>query len=132
MFPQFETLQKLTRTAQDAFVRMQVRSALYPILWLCSISGLLCFGFALRFTGVLQTILVILGALPFLIASFAYVFFLFADPDRLHSEDFQLRKQALELIEEKGSRIPVIAASVEAISNPTLPQLPAKTEGEAK
>jgi hypothetical protein len=48
---------------------------------------------------------------------------MFFDPDRLQSESFQLRKQALELIEEKGHLAIVDASSIEVISNPDLPAL---------
>ena len=60
---------------------------------------------------------------PVAMALFGFCFFLFRDPDRLHSESFQLRKQALELIEEKGSLSVIDAATIEAISNPDLPAL---------
>jgi hypothetical protein len=49
-------------------------------------------------------------------------------PEKLQSEDYQLRKQALELIQEKGVRFPIEAASVEAIANPKLPSLPAHSK----
>jgi hypothetical protein len=56
---------------------------------------------------------------------------MFFDPDRLQSESFQLRKQALELIEEKGSLAIIDASSIEVISNPDLPALQySEPEGE--
>jgi hypothetical protein len=46
-------------------------------------------------------------------------------PDDLKSEEFQLRKIALELIETKGGKIQVEPVSVPDISNPESPGLPA-------
>lgn len=64
-----------------------------------------------------------LATVPVAIALLAYVYFMFTQPDRLQSEGYQLRKQALELIEEKGSLAVIEAATIEVISNPDLPAL---------
>ncbi|HLL46221.1 MAG TPA: hypothetical protein VK399_05915 [Longimicrobiaceae bacterium] len=82
-----------------------------------------CFGFAFLFEGTSQVALLVTGILPIAIACGGYVYFALKDPDKLQSEDYQLRKQALELIEERGSRIAVAATSVEAITNPLLREL---------
>ena len=51
--------------------------------------------------------------------------------DKLQSESYQLRKQGLELIEEKGDLRVIDAATIEAIANPDFPALPRNTsEGE--
>jgi hypothetical protein len=57
---------------------------------------------------------------------------MFKEPDRLQSESFQLRKQALELIEEKGSLAIIEASSIEVISNPDLPALAAPRSEDGK
>lgn len=43
---------------------------------------------------------------------------LFIDGDKLQSEDYQIRKQTLDLIQEKGELIPISPIHVEDISNP--------------
>lgn len=104
--------------------RVSVKNALNPVLWVCGlISGpaAVTLGFAPNTTWVLIT----LALAPVGVALFAFLFFMFRDPDRLQSESFQLRKQALELIEEKGSLAIIDASSIEVISNPDLPALPA-------
>jgi len=58
-----------------------------------------------------------------------FFFLLLFDRDKLQSEDYQLRKRSLELIEEKGSTSPVIATSIAVIANPGLPQTPGDREG---
>ena len=102
--------------------RVAVRNALNPVLWLC---GLVSTPAAISVSlgnGTWLHIALALG--PVAVALFAFCFFMFRDPDRLHSESFQLRKQALELIEEKGSLSVIDATTIEVISNPEPPALP--------
>lgn len=110
--------------------RVSVKNALNPVLWVCgliSVPSAVTLGFAPNPTWVHVT----LALAPVGVALFSFLFFMFRDPDRLQSESFQLRKQALELIEEKGSLAVIDASSIEVISNPDLPALPApRAEGE--
>lgn len=117
-------LERVTRASQDAAIRLQVRSALNPLLWLCAICTPLTFCLASFSGGVMQLVLVAIGALPIICACGAYVYWMIVSPDRLHSEDYQLRRQALQMIHEKGSRAAVLASSVVAITNPHAPRLP--------
>jgi hypothetical protein len=55
---------------------------------------------------------------PLAATLFSYLFLLFFDRDRLQSESYLLRKQALEIIEEKGSLSIIDGTSIHAISNP--------------
>ena len=50
-------------------------------------------------------------------AGIAIVFSL-ADPDRLHTEDYHLRRQALEITDAKGKKFEVSPVDVAAIANP--------------
>ena len=50
------------------------------------------------------------------------------DRDKLQSEDYQIRKQSLELIQEKGDPVPVRATSIDAITNPGRPKLDDKDD----
>ena len=52
-----------------------------------------------------------------LISACGFIFFAISDPDKLRSEQYELRKTALSMIEEKGDSIPIEATSVEAIAN---------------
>jgi len=87
---------------------------------------------ALRFSGEPPTWLIVLASGPVILAAFGYLFLLFVDRDRLQSEDFQIRMRSLDIIESKGGHIAIQAASIEAISNPELPNLPGPggTDGE--
>jgi hypothetical protein len=119
-----ETIERVTKGAQDSAIRLQVRSALNPLLWLCAICTPLTFGLASFTTGFMQVALLAVGSLPILCSCGAYIYWMLKSPDRLHSEDYQLRRQALQMIYEKGARAGVLASSVVAITNPTLPGLP--------
>ena len=119
-----ETIERVTRGAQDSAVRLQVRSALNPLLWLCAICTPLTFGLAMLANGYMQIGLMVIGGFPILSACGAYIYLMLKSPDRLHSEDYQLRRQALQMIYEKGARTAVLASSVVAITNPNIPKLP--------
>jgi hypothetical protein len=115
--------ERLSTVAHDAVTRLNVRSALNPVLWLCGIIVPVSIVGALLSSGTAQIALLALATAPVLVFAGGYTYFMIKDPDKLQSESYQLRKQALELIEEKGTRIPIEMTSVEVISNPDLPQL---------
>ncbi len=85
-----ETAERLMRLSNDATARLQVRSALNPLLWLCAIvtpASLVTGGLA---AGSVQVVLLVIGAVPVLCACVAYAYLVVRDPNRLHSEDYQL------------------------------------------
>jgi len=123
-----EIVERLTRVTQAAGIRLQVRSALNPLLWLCAICTPLTLGFAFFSTGAMQAVLLVIGSLPIVCACGAYIYWMIAAPDRLHSEDYQLRRHALEMIHEKGLRVGILASSVIAITNPNLSQIAGESE----
>jgi len=44
-------------------------------------------------------------------------------PDKLQSEDYQLRHESLQIIQQKSGRITIPDTSIEAIANPAAKQL---------
>lgn len=58
------------------------------------------------------------AALPLLCALFGFIYLLLYDRDKLQSEEYQIRKQAIELIEQKGDLGPRILNVVDTIANP--------------
>lgn len=105
----------ITRVMQ-AGGRLTVRSALNPILWLC---GIITVPALIAFSLMSQPPhwIVWLAFAPVIAAIFGFLFLLLFDRDKLQSENYQIRKMELELIEEKGK--PAIeAASVEVIQQP--------------
>lgn len=107
--------------------RLRVRSALNPILWLCAIVTVPCTIITIQ-TDDPPGWLALIVAAPVIAAIIGFLYLLFFDRDKLQSEDYQIRKQSLELIQEKGESFPVNPASIEKISNPSLPE-PRKSIG---
>ena len=56
-------------------------------------------------------------------AVFGFLFLLFFDRDRLQSDDYQIRKLELEIIQDKGGAI-IGYESLKSISNPDAPKKP--------
>ena len=118
----FESLHKL---GQSATGRVTVRNALNPILWLCAIVTPICFSaaFAFRDHDVLLYALAIVGLLPVLVACGICIGFAIVCPERLQSEDYQIRHETLQIIQQKSGEIPMGSPSLEAIANPHSPLL---------
>jgi len=59
---------------------------------------------------------------PVVLACVGFLYFMCFDSDKLQSESYQLRKRALEVIEEKGGTIQLLnAEDLQLITNPDLP-----------
>jgi hypothetical protein len=95
--------------------RLKVRSALNPILWLCAIVSGPALIIAL-FRSPPPTWFIVAIFLPISAAVFGFIFLLLFDRDKLQSEEYQLRKRSLELIEQKGSEPIVIDAATEIVA----------------
>lgn len=68
--------------------------------------------------------LIALAVTPVAMTAVGFIYLLLFDRDRLQSENFQIRKQTLELIEEKGDLAPIEASTIEVIANPDYQRLP--------
>ena len=111
-------LARLTHLAEHAVARLRVNSALDSCLWLSVIAipcGIL--GAVAAESGLVQIASLVLAFLPVVLFVCAYTYFMISDPDKLRSENYELRKTALGIIQEKGDRFPISDTSVEAISN---------------
>lgn len=114
-----------TRTI-DAGGKLTVKSALNPMLWFCAVvcfPSILVLAFLVNNPHTSQWILVgifILVALPIVSTIFCAIFLLFFDRDKLQSEDYQIRKKSLELIQNKGESPQYQEESVGAIPKPLL------------
>jgi hypothetical protein len=113
--------------AQDAAGRLNVRSALNPFLWLCGIviPVLLCAAFVFARVDSLRSFcapLIYTALALAIITTVVGVGFAIFHPERLQSEDFQIRQQAL-LMFQQGSPPQVIdPVNIVAIANPALAQ----------
>lgn len=114
----------------EAGGKLTVRSALNPILWLCAIitiPGLL----AVSLLTTPPIWLTWMICAPVGAAIFGFLFLLFFDRDKLQSENYQLKKRSLELIEQKGDAGPMVidADKVEAVSENEILLLSDEMEG---
>jgi hypothetical protein len=67
-----------------------------------------------------ELILFIAGISPIGLLAFVGIYLALYRPEKLQSEEYQLRRQTLELIHEKGGKIRVDPASLESIVIPTM------------
>jgi hypothetical protein len=120
-----DLLHRLTQLAEHAIGTVKVRSALNPCLLLILVLAPLGLGAAVLSDNLLIKIVSLsFVAVPILLFVFAYVFFMIKSPDKLRSEEFELRRLALSVIEEKGGPIAIAEVSVEAIANPEYTEFP--------
>lgn len=117
----------ITTRVAEAGGRLTVRSALNPILWLAGIVTVPSLA-VLPFVKSAPLWLIVLAFSPVAAAIFGFLFLLIFDRDKLQSEDYQIRKSYLELIEEKGNPEIIAAASIELIENPDLLLIPPPAE----
>jgi hypothetical protein len=115
-------IEQLITSAQSAAAQMRVRSALNPMLWLCAIVTAPCFVLAWLTFGKepLSTILTYAALTPLGVTCVLALIFGIFKPDKMQSEEYQIRHEALELIRQKGSPIEVSPSSLEGIANPVL------------
>lgn len=116
----YRFIEHVAGKAQSAAAQLRVKSALNPMLWLCGIISLPCFAFAWFVRGVepLASVLTYVGAAPVIVACLMGMFFAIFKPEKLQSEDYQLRHETLELIRQKGSNIEIEPSSLEIVANP--------------
>lgn len=98
-----------------------VKSAMTPIFWVCAIVSPTCLGTATliidKSLGA-AIFLIVVGVVPIFTACGVYVYFALKDPDRLHSEEYRLKHQALSITERKGGELVISPVEIESIANP--------------
>ena len=114
--------------AIEAGEKLTVRSALNPALWLCAIISIPAL-VIISFLDEPPTWLIVLICTPVITATLGFFFLLFFDRDKLQSEDYQLRKRSLEIIEQKGDAAPMLIdpSNLKVIPKPDHFEIP---EGE--
>ncbi len=105
--------------------KLRVRSALNPALYFLLIgvpAGLYLLGIG---GGILPAVIgAMLICIPIVVFAVGFIYFMIKDPDKLRSEEYELRKTALTMIEQKGGAISIVETSVEAIANPHYQESP--------
>jgi len=115
--------------AIEAGEKLTVRSALNPILWLCALVTMPSL-LVVPFVDDSPNWLIFLICSPVLIALFGFIFLLIFDRDKLQSEDYQIKKRSLEIIEQKGDDAPMLIehSSLNVIPKPEPVSLPTGDE----
>lgn len=117
--------ERVVERAQHAASRLRVKSALNPMLWLCGIVSLPCYGLAfLLGEGALSIAFVVIGSTPIAATICGFFYFMLVAPEKLQSEEYQIRHEAMELIKQKGTSVEISPVSVEAVANPGYVALP--------
>ncbi len=123
-----ENRERILTNLTESGGRLRVRNALNPILWLCGLVAIPCLatlGWAKTPHWLVSAVLcAVVGT-----AIFGFLFLLFFDRERLQSEDYLIRSRTLDLIEEKGSKSAIDAATVQAISQDEFLALPEPERG---
>ena len=108
---------------------LRVKSALNPALWLCaivSVPSLMISAFMINPPQWIDWIIIA----PVFLAVLGYLFLLLFDRDKLQSEEYQIRKKTLELIEQKGMSGPLTVSAIETIVTPDVLKLPKKPKAD--
>lgn len=97
--------------------RLTVRSALNPMLWLSAISAaiFLTAAYAFKDQPFLCHTLALVAIVPTVVTCCLAIYFAFCKPDKLQSEEFQIRAAALQLVQKgKFSRelIPILQGPI--------------------
>ena len=99
--------------------RLHVRSALNPMLWLCAIISPIFLTFAYLFRGEDICLWLIIAAfVPVGVTCLAFIGFALLKPEKLQSEDYQIRHESLQIIQQKSGQVTLPPVSIEAIANP--------------
>jgi hypothetical protein len=121
-------MESLLRAAHNATQRLTIKSALNPLLWLSTIPTtiLLATAFCFDHSDTLRSfcgplVWVALGLVS--LTGFAGLYLVLFRPDKLQSEEYQLRQQALLLIQHSSSITPSIGpADIAALIRSTPPR----------
>ena len=105
----------LVSSLREAGGQLRIRNALNPILWLCGVVAVPCIAALCWSKDAPVAISVVLYSVV-AVALVGFLYLLFRDPDRLQSEEYLLRSRTLDLIEEKGSKKALDAATVKLVS----------------
>ncbi|MDP3458813.1 MAG: hypothetical protein Q8S09_06010 [Hyphomonas sp.] len=102
---------------------LTTNSAVNPLLWLVGLFAIPAMIVAASSDDVwLQVSLIVLIGLVVIAPIIGYFFFALSDPRRLHSEHYQLKSEALEIVSKGGKRVTLDA--VASIANPEVKSLP--------
>jgi hypothetical protein len=125
---------QFSKTMTSGVARYITGNAFKPILLLCliAIPSFLAAAYLFKDDRLVSCLLLIAATIPMVLACVVYVCFAYYKPEKLQSETYQLRQQAMQLVEQKGKGFAVSPVSLEAISNPAIGLLGTGEEPERR
>lgn len=115
-------LRNIQSFTQEAITRIRP-TAMAPALWLAAVVGVIFIPAAVVFSAqgaiVLAVLSFVFPALTVVSAITLNIYFAFKDPDRLQSEDYALRAQAMTLIGQKGQGFILNPVDLEDVIDPS-------------
>lgn len=101
------------------------RNVLNPILWLTVVMCLFCFpaAYIFRDDNTLKYILILFPLAVATVALSGFIYFSLRWPQLLHTEEFLIQQQALQIAETTGLKVPFNPSIIPAITNPLEPNL---------
>jgi hypothetical protein len=73
-----------------------------------------------RADAILSALLESIASLPILASIVGFIYFMLKSPEKLQSEDYQLRHETLELIKQKGSPVELLPSTIPITTNPQI------------
>lgn len=110
-------MREVISRAIDQGGKLRVKSALNPALWMCGIISLPIFLIS-TWTDKFPLLLQVVASAPIFVTIFGFLFLLFFDRDKLQSEEFQIQKKSLEIIEQSDGLKIADASQLKLVTNP--------------
>jgi hypothetical protein len=114
-----DLIERIVNLTRGAVQRLQVRSAMNPILWLVAITTPTGLGAVMLFRGdwILCIASLLVVVIPVLVACAIFIYFAMKQPDKLQSEEYQVTRQTLEIVQQKVEHLTIDPASLERLAD---------------
>jgi hypothetical protein len=124
---------EMAQTSQSTVARHGHPSAMTPMIYVCLITVVPSFvcAYCFRDDPYVKYPLICLAFLVVVVTCAMYIYWAFASPDRLQSEDYQIRQETLQMISKKGGKIVIDPVSLGAIANPPVSLTEKRSEPSA-
>lgn len=117
-----ESWAKLGESFERVASHVSVKSALNPVIWFAIVIPFIFLPAAYLFQNqqILMWVLAVVAILPVLVTMGGFIYFAYKMPERLQSEDYQIRSSVLKLAQASGVTIPIDQKTVNAMMNPLI------------
>lgn len=115
-----ELIASLASSSKSTLSRYRVKNAITPIIYLCGITITPCFVMAYLFRddAIAKYSLLLVGILAIMTTFGSYLYLLYKHPEKLQSEDYQIRQELLQMVAKQGGKIKILPVDLPTIANP--------------